>query len=300
MCHPVGKEKSIMSPLRLQHKDFFDDINLPLKILRREPQEPYPLHSHDFSELVIVFSGTGLHKIKDDEYPIGTGDTFVINPGQMHEYCELNDLVLVNILFDLNILDIPIDDLASITGFHSLFTVEPAYRSEDRLYNHLKLKSTQLDHVKNLVQDIENEIHFKQPGYIFFSKSIFMSLIGFLSRCYAGESMVYSNKILKIGKAISYVDENYSDNITINDLVSITQLSESTILRSFKKCFNCSPVHYINIKRIEKASWLLKNTDYSITDIAFTVGFSDSNYFTKKFKAIKHITPKEYRKFYDN
>jgi len=284
-----------VQPIHLHREDFLNDINLPLNVFRKEPQEPFPLHSHDFSELVIVLGGTGVHRVLDDEFPIGPGDTFVIKTGQVHEYFEVKDLVLINIQFDLKKLDIAVDDLSTVGGYHALFTVEPAYRREDGLHNQLTLDRDQLAYVEKLVSDIEAELTAKTPGYVSLCKSYFMTLVVFISRCYSGESTFYSNKILKIGEAISYIEENYSDNISINDLVRITRLSKSTLLRSFKKCFNMSPISYINATRINKACRLLKTTDYSITDIALMAGFSDSIYFAKKFKSLKKSTPGRFR-----
>ena len=73
-------------------------------------------------------------------------------------------------------------------------------------------------------------------------------------------------------------------------------LSESYLCRFFKNAMGVSITSYINKIRVEKAAILLKNTDESVTDIAFNVGFSDLNYFSRTFKKIMNCTPKEYKK----
>ena len=57
-----------------------------------------------------------------------------------------------------------------------------------------------------------------------------------------------------------------------------------------------TPIEYLKIYRIEKASKKLLNTDEAVTDIAFSCGFNDLSYFIKTFKELKNITPAQYRK----
>ncbi|MEP3932587.1 helix-turn-helix transcriptional regulator, partial [Rhodopirellula bahusiensis] len=56
------------------------------------------------------------------------------------------------------------------------------------------------------------------------------------------------------------------------------------------------PIKYLIQVRIQEASRLLRSTDRSITDIAFDVGFSDSNYFSRQFRTHLGLSPREYRK----
>ena len=84
----------------LHSREFFQDDDLKLELIERNPQIPFPLHTHDFSELVIVLSGTGIHFTYGDEYRIAPGDVFYIESGFAHGYKETQKLHLYNILFD--------------------------------------------------------------------------------------------------------------------------------------------------------------------------------------------------------
>lgn len=97
-------------------------------------------------------------------------------------------------------------------------------------------------------------------------------------------------------KALNYIYQNYSSQIKVETLASIMGLSEGETSRTFKKLTGQSPMDYIIHYRIKMAAILLKNTSKSITDIAFEVGFSSSNYFTIAFKKITGLTPSEYKK----
>ena len=66
-------------------------------------------HTHDFCEMIYVFSGTGKHVTEQGTYDIGPGDLFVIPPQRGHSYEDRKHMALVNIMFDLNRLPFPAD-----------------------------------------------------------------------------------------------------------------------------------------------------------------------------------------------
>lgn len=85
------------------------------------------------------------------------------------------------------------------------------------------------------------------------------------------------------------------DNLTLDDLALLSNLSISSFKRMFKNVFNESPAHYIKVKRLEKAAELLKITSNRISDICYDCGFNDVSHFSKSFIAHFGLTPSEYR-----
>ncbi len=74
-------------------------------------------------------------------------------------------------------------------------------------------------------------------------------------------------------------------------------MSKSVLYRKFNKAVGESPLNYLNIIRIRKATKEIKiNPNLSITEIAFQVGFSDSNYFARVFRKHLGMSASEYRK----
>ena len=71
----------------------------PIRFIRRDPQIPYPLHTHDFSELVIILGGQGTHITKHSRFELFAGDIFVINGETAHGYENPKNLHLVNIMY---------------------------------------------------------------------------------------------------------------------------------------------------------------------------------------------------------
>jgi quercetin dioxygenase-like cupin family protein len=89
--------------MKLQHfkgADFFNKTGLPLCIERTAWHESTPMHSHDFSELVLVFHGSATHETKDDNYRISTGDVFVIDKNEAHGYKDdEEEFSVINTMF---------------------------------------------------------------------------------------------------------------------------------------------------------------------------------------------------------
>ncbi len=96
-------------------------------------------------------------------------------------------------------------------------------------------------------------------------------------------------------KAIQFIQQNYAEKITIQDIANYVRIHPSYLSSLFRKHLNQSVNSYINFHRINIAKQMLRNTDSSITDIALLTGFYDSQHFLKTFKKNTGQTPSEYR-----
>ena len=85
------------------------------------------------------------------------------------------------------------------------------------------------------------------------------------------------------------------EDLTIAELASHFNMSVSYFAHFFKQYAQKSVIEYINELRILRAKTFLEKEEASISEIAIRVGFSDINYFSRKFKSISGITPTEYR-----
>lgn len=92
-----------------------------------------------------------------------------------------------------------------------------------------------------------------------------------------------------------YIDDNYLNNLTLQDLSNIFHINKFYLTRLFKGTYSTTIIDYINKKIITKSKELLRYSDYSIEQISSICSINDSNYFSRLFKKIEGITPKEYR-----
>ena len=95
---------------------------------------------------------------------------------------------------------------------------------------------------------------------------------------------------------ILYILESNIDIIgSVDDMCTLSRLSPSQLRRAIKKATNTTPKLWIDAKRMQKATLMLKNTDKSITEIASETGYATVSWFISQFKKQYNQTPKEYR-----
>jgi AraC family L-rhamnose operon transcriptional activator RhaR/AraC family L-rhamnose operon regulatory protein RhaS len=91
------------------------------------------------------------------------------------------------------------------------------------------------------------------------------------------------------------LERNIHREVNLEELASIAQMSQRSFLRVFQSATGASPLAWVIEQRINRARHLLRHTDRRITEIAFDVGFNDSNYFTRQFGKITGFSPRDYR-----
>ena len=99
-----------------------------------------------------------------------------------------------------------------------------------------------------------------------------------------------------VANALRFIQHNYAGDIGVNDIADYVGISRSQLYRAFQQDFGISPHTYLQTYRINEACSLLRNPRLSIAEVAGSVGFNDSLYFSRVFKSIKHRTPSDYQK----
>ena len=279
----------------LKIDEWFHPDGFPISVERREPQEHFEPHAHEFAELVIVTGGKCLHVTGHDSWELTAGDVFVIAGPREHEYRDLVDLRLVNILYQPSQLKLGLLDLPSVAGYHALFTLEPAWRNRQPAKGRLHLSGKEMAQVIEWVERLESELKTREPGFGFMATASFMQIIGLLSRCYGRSPSPDGRALLRIGEALSHLERNIHREMNLEELASIAHMSRRSFLRVFQSATGTSPLAWVIEQRINRACELLRHTDRRVTEIAFDVGFNDSNYFTRQFRKLTGFSPRSYR-----
>jgi AraC-like DNA-binding protein len=106
----------------------------------------------------------------------------------------------------------------------------------------------------------------------------------------------YSHKLTIVEKAENYIEMNFSEDISMEEMAGKLHVHPSHLMRVFKKERGITISHYRNLRRIKEAKQLIQYSNLSMTEIAIMVGFSNSQYFSKFFKEVEGVTPVELRK----
>src|ERR671933_2326991 len=97
-------------------------------------------------------------------------------------------------------------------------------------------------------------------------------------------------------RARDAMDRAYAEPLDVRAVAAVAHLSEFHFSRSFRACFGETPHRYLQRRRVERSMFLLRETDRSVIDICFDVGFTSRGTFTRMFREIVGETPTAYRR----
>jgi AraC-like DNA-binding protein len=96
-------------------------------------------------------------------------------------------------------------------------------------------------------------------------------------------------------RARDAIDRSYAHPLDIPNLAEVASVSEAHFIRTFKATFGETPHRYLQRRRVERAMFMLRESDRRVTDICMEVGFTSLGTFSRTFREIVHVTPSEYR-----
>lgn len=254
----------------------------------------YFVHSHDFSELVVILQGSAVHIIEGREYPVTAGQVFLIHSGVSHGYKNVDGIEYINVMFQPEQL-LQLSELRLLPGFQALFYIEPFYRKEMNFKGMLTLNEAQLQEAIKLLDLILTEYELQPQGYRLMIRSYFTALVGLLSRYYQIGSGADDNKALRIGEAVTYIEEHFLQPITLQAMADKAYLSTRQFQRVFTRNYHTTPMDYVIRKRLDYSCTLLRHPNLSISQVALESGFRDQNYYARQFRKVYSCTPSEYR-----
>ena len=110
------------------------------------------------------------------------------------------------------------------------------------------------------------------------------------------ESKTVSRKRLELVEVKNYLDEHYAEKIVLDELAEKYYINKYYLTKIFKETYGSTISNYLIAMRITKAKQLLRFTDMTVDEIGSAVGMSDANYFSRMFRKVEGISPREYRK----
>lgn len=267
--------------MKLNVDDFFSNTQRAITTELRMPQENFPEHSHDFQELIIVSQGSGTHVINDVPDDLTQNHVCFISPQDRHLFENVDNLYLSNILFRKEVLSLP-------PGLNDYL---PQGYSDNQGWH---ISNQAMKKVAHLVSHLDNEVHHQQQDSEWMAQALFQQLVVELHRGKLApiEQASMDDKTLQV---LDWIKANYHQEFSIGEVADKFHLSSRTLSRKIKQMTHQSFNNYLHQVRVNQAMQLLQYSDLSVTDIAFKVGYSDSNYFSTKFKKLTQKSPSEFR-----
>lgn len=238
------------------------------------------MHYHDFYEINIVTNGTGCHYIGDMAIPLICGEIFVIPPGVLHGYYCEKQLDVCHIILKSDFMKMYGEQLSAVPGYSALFEIEPYLRQVYDDNPIVRFNEKKLSWLKRELSDIMSA---DTDEYISYRAIQVLHLIADMCRYTQSQRNHQSinEKHQDILTVLEYIQNNYSEHISIETLMKIVNMSRPTLHRHFKDVTKTTPLEYIIKCRVNAAQALLAQGELSRTEIAQRCGFFDTSHMSK-------------------
>jgi len=267
-------------------------FDFPVEYYHIEPSHiryQMPYHWHPEYEIIRILEGTFQLTLDDKTFVANKGDILFLQDGTLHggipENCIYECLV-----FNMNIL-------LKENNICSKF-LQRVIRHEITIQQQLP---GNLSGIKNTIDNLFLVMSEKKTGYEFLTQGYLYQLLGLLvgQHLYTvniSETRISQQHVMVFKRVLSYIENNYSKHISLEDLSKISGMNPKYFCRFFREMSYHTPIEYLNYFRIECACEQLSTTNNTIIEVALNCGFNDISYFIKTFRKYKGITPKQYIK----
>lgn len=253
------------------------------------------LHWHDEIQISIVTKGSIEFIVGEKSYILKSGQGIFINTQRIHMAKSIGDkdCIYHSVIFNPKLLKTFPGSIIEQKYIDPVITADNLNSIE--IYGENKWEKEALKFIMDIITaDIS-----KSRGY---ELEIYINLMRFWLLLVLNENDIFSQKTEpkpineeRVKDVLSFIHKNYSNKITLQDIADSVFVSKGECCRFFKKSLKMSPYDYLINYRINESMKLLKNTSFSILDIAENVGFNNVSHYIQIFKKKTGQTPHEYR-----
>ena len=254
-------------------------------------------HWHHTVEILYISKGTYLMEINLEQYRLQQGDICFLNAEDLHQIAACGSGTCHEaVLFDPRILDFSYPD-----EWEEQF-ISPFITRQRTLSHFLHPTDQSYSVLQPIILKLIEISQKKADGWYSACKLLLLQLLNQMDSCHlilTAEDTLSSEDRLKIERyktLVSYMEQNLSQTVTLEDLAGELSCSVQYMCRLFKEIAGTSPMQYLISRRIEHACILLSCTSDPILEISMDCGFPNVSYFIRKFRQLRGCTPNEYRR----
>ena len=256
-------------------REFFYCKDLDIKRVGKHTMRK---HCHDHFEIYFITKGNCCYFIENKVYHLQPGDIILIPEGIMHN-TEYQNTVYSRKLISCSQYFIP-------------DSVKPKLPSLLHLYRNPDI----VDQINAIYDKIEEEYanmdDMSEDIFKCYINMLFFLLVRNPNQCEPEED----DDRHYVEDALDYLQNNFASNLTLSDMSERYFVSSEHFSRVFKKKVGFNFSEYVNILRLQKAESMLRQQNaVTITEVAQSCGFNDSNYFSVQFKKLYGISPKRFQ-----
>ena len=280
----------------LPHGDIRFHMRLHEMTAKDSWQESVPSHWHEEYELLVITGGSGTAHMNSRSIAVKSGDSLFINAGMVHSLFSEGGGQLAFYALDFG------RELISSYGNDDIQQKYINRQSSGELVfrDHFVPGETLWQELHGPLEEIRSLCREQSGcGNELLIKADLLRIWHFLCRDSAQAGRVPDRKddekIVLIKEVLQYIQENYSQNLTLGTLACRFHMSEGQFCRFFKSQINMTAIEYVNFYRIGMACDLLTGSAAPVSSVAIGCGYNNISYFNRMFRKYMHCTPGEYR-----
>lgn len=274
---------------------------IPAKIVIHTNPGVVLKHWHKDLELTYLYKGSATFSTNGRISSIGSKELFLVNSGDVHSVVDYgNDVVtMITVLIPYNFIKDNCPDIDNL-----LFKLEGSQKSLKRLkdiheeivdmyISDMKTNNTPLIFVDD--QNVNDKFHYLKIESLLY-EILYILLNDFVLKKNVNIELKHERNMERLKIITDYIDKNYKDNISLDEIAANYQLSKEYLATIFKKHMGITVGTYLKNLRLDAAYRDLMNSDYSINQLAFDNGFPNIKSFINSFKDQYGETPYKYKK----
>lgn len=255
----------------------------------------FPKHTHDYVEMIYMYSGSTHHKINDCDVILKQGELLILNQKATQEiYPAGEDDIAVNFIILPEFFDYGIKMMEQEPNTLREFIID-CLRGSTGTSGYLYFKVSDVLPIQNLIENLIWTIKNRLPNKRSINQAtmglLFLQLMNHMDKV---ETDAQSRQQQLMISVLQYIEEHYKDG-ELSELAEQMHYDLYWLSREIKKQAGCTYTELVQKKRLNQAAYLLKNTNMSVIHVGMAVGYENQSYFHRIFQKQFGTTPRKYR-----
>jgi AraC-like DNA-binding protein len=281
--------------MKIEKSEIYLDPSCPFSIdrqlLNRSSNRKGYFHWHSCFEITCILSGQGRYFVNEEVYEVTDGDIILFNNVEPHGW------EIVSRQADLLVMVFSPEYIMNGFSVMDYDYLKPFINRGSNFKNKLDHNEPLTGELTALIHSIAAENEEKNTGYQLMIKATVLKILTLLIRNSQDTSKSSAllqekkAKMMRLSSVFDYINENYSDQISLTKASEIAYMSPNYFSAYFKKVTGKTFIDYVSELRINRADKLMETTDLSVLDIATRCGFHNMSNFYRIYKKIRKTSP---------
>lgn len=260
------------------------------------PNRAGPLHWHTEFEIATALSSVLDFQVGQQHIKLKAGESIFVNGNILHGIKQLSGDIpdpMPNIVFSGGVI-------APETSEIYRKYIQPIAHCDELPFVVFNQKNSWHEEVNRLIKNVyclmsEQGQCYEMAVQRYLSRILEYIFSNFDDLPKAENIRIQINTQIRIQKMLSYIQEHYTESVTLEDIAKAANVSRSEAGRCFKTYMGCSPVEALIQQRLQIAHRLIKDTTLTFKEISYSCGFNSVHYFIRQFRQCYGYTPGQYR-----